>query len=510
MDNQRVALTWVEWCLMSVVVLIVFVVGVSKSKYGNNAGKTQASLLHLTISTVVTFSSSIAMLGVPSETWRYGFRYGLLGLSYFPMAYVVCRYFIPVMRDSQVVSSFEYLRERFNSSVSRFAVAVYLVQSLLYLSVTLYTPSLALSTVVNLPFNLILAALFFISTFTTVIGGMKAVLLTDVVFGVFMLTGQVAILVESFVNLPPGVNIYDLNATFDMPATIWEYDGSRYAFWDLVLGGFCMCLYLYGVNQASVHRYLSATNTKVATCSMWLTALALEIILVIGLCFGWLLKIHFPSPVLPLSVKSPDQLLMYYIFERYRYHPLFRSLFIGSMLAAALSTASSITAVISSTAYTDLIRATRLEDWLVIQCPSLRTHLGRLISFLTGIVCYICAIGIGKLGSTVIKLAMTNFGVCGGPILGIFILALSNKFSTSTGALMGMVSGLSITGMLGFGSVFGLEQFQIPFLWMTGIGALVTVLIGALGSLAFPDHLSTHLPGIPDRKRTPSKDFECN
>ena len=214
-------------------------------------------------------------------------------------------------------------------------------------------------------------------------------------------------------------------------------------------------------------------------------------------------------PIQQLNLNSKQNLSSQANSSVFRFHPLFRSLFIGSMLAAALSTASSITAVISSTAYTDLIRGTGLEDWLVIKFTSLRTHLGRLISFITGIVCYICAIGIGKLGSTVIKLAMTNFGVCGGPILGIFILAISNKFSTSTGALMGMVSGLTITGMLGFGTVFGMEQFLIPFLWMTGIGALVTVLIGALGSVAFPDHFSTHLPGIPDRKGT-SKDCELD
>lgn len=161
-------------------------------------------------------------------------------------------------------------------------------------------------------------------------------------------------------------------------------------------------------------------------------------------------------------------------------------MFIGSMLSAALSTASSIIAVISSTTYTDLVRGSRFEDCLINKYPALRQHFGRALSLLCGVVCYIAAIGIGQLGATVIKLAMTNFGVCGGPILGLFCLALYWPGSSSTGAVVGLMGGLIITGMLGFGAVAGIEQFQIPFLWLTGIGTVVTVALGALASLLFP------------------------
>ena len=71
--------------------------------------------------------------------------FGLLGISYFPLAYVVNKWFIPEIRRRQVVSSFEFLRERFSPLLSRCAVGIYLIQSLLYLAVTLYTPTLALT-----------------------------------------------------------------------------------------------------------------------------------------------------------------------------------------------------------------------------------------------------------------------------------------------------------------------------------------------------------------------------
>jgi len=172
------------------------------------------------------------------------------------MAWAVCHFFIPRLRNQQVVSSFEFLRDRFSSSVSRLAVIIYLVQSLLYLSVTLYTPSLALSTVIDEDINIILVCLFAIATFMTVLGGMKAVLLTDVLFGAIMFFGQLSILTESFINLPEEKLDADQMRNFSKSSpSIWDIQ-NQYSFWDLTIGGFFMCLYLYGANQASVHRYL--------------------------------------------------------------------------------------------------------------------------------------------------------------------------------------------------------------------------------------------------------------
>ena len=192
---------------------------------------------------------------------------------------------------------------------------VNLKKSLLYLSVTLYTPSLALSTVIDEDINKILVCLFAIATVMTVLGGMKAVLLTDVLFGAIMLFGQVSILAESFLHLSEDQLEAYVSRNVSVSPSIWDIQ-NQYSFWDLTIGGFFMCLYLYGANQASVHRYLSANSTKSAKLSLWFTAFALEIILAIGLGFGYLLKVHYEN--MPEEIQSPDQLLMFYVFSRYR------------------------------------------------------------------------------------------------------------------------------------------------------------------------------------------------
>ena len=75
MSEGKIQLSSLEWGIMGGLLTLALGIGIGKRKHGNETGKTEASLFNLTISTVVTFSSSIAMLGVPSETWKYGFRY---------------------------------------------------------------------------------------------------------------------------------------------------------------------------------------------------------------------------------------------------------------------------------------------------------------------------------------------------------------------------------------------------------------------------------------------------
>jgi Na+/proline symporter len=110
--------------------------------------------------------------------------------------------------------------------------------------------------------------------------------------------------------------------------------------------------------------------------------LALTLVLLIGVGFGALIEMEYPkSSGLPEGVKKADQLMIFFIFENYG-NGLFRGLFVGCMISAALSTASSIIAVISSTVHLDLLeKKSRKFGRLEIT--------GRVVSVITGIFCYI-------------------------------------------------------------------------------------------------------------------------
>ena len=110
---QRMAeLAAVEIAIICFILAITVIIGIANRASGENAGRAKATLLTITVSIVVTFSSSIAMMGVPSEYWKHGPRYCILGLTYFPVAIVVCKYFIPRFCGHGFESSFEVWFER--------------------------------------------------------------------------------------------------------------------------------------------------------------------------------------------------------------------------------------------------------------------------------------------------------------------------------------------------------------------------------------------------------------
>ena len=248
----------VEIVIICIILAITLVIGFVNRANGENAGRAKASLLTITVSIVVTFSSSIAMMGVPSEYWKYGPRYCIIGLTYIPVAIVVCKYFIPRFCGHGFESSFEILTRRFDKNTSKLAISIYLFQCSIYLGVTLYAPAQALVAILPSPGLItILSILFLICIITTALGGMKAVLISDLFYGCVMIFGQSWILISGFREALTNSTKYEFPE--------YNYDVQKfslYSIWDSGIGGFFMCLYLYGVNQASIQRYLSASSVS--------------------------------------------------------------------------------------------------------------------------------------------------------------------------------------------------------------------------------------------------------
>ena len=142
-------LTWLEWLIIGglgrrskisrfcnfvsfepLKVCASLSIGIWNKKRGHVTGKTSSSLLELSISTVVTFSSSIAMLGVPGTVQDVGFRYGLICLSYPVFTMILVKYVIPEYRKCEINSVFDYIDMKFDKRVKLLALVIYNVQTL--------------------------------------------------------------------------------------------------------------------------------------------------------------------------------------------------------------------------------------------------------------------------------------------------------------------------------------------------------------------------------------------
>lgn len=92
-----------------------------------------------------SFVTAIELLGNPAEMYLYGSQYWMVCLSFLFAVPLASKLYLPVYMKLRVTSSYEYLSMRFNTYTRMFASALYVIQMVLYTSVAVYAPALALS-----------------------------------------------------------------------------------------------------------------------------------------------------------------------------------------------------------------------------------------------------------------------------------------------------------------------------------------------------------------------------
>ncbi|XP_035221469.1 sodium-coupled monocarboxylate transporter 1-like, partial [Stegodyphus dumicola] len=142
---------------------------------GNNMSK-----FPVVLSIVVTNLSAILMLGAPAEVYRYGTQIVLLTLGMTAGIILASYLILPIYFDLRITTVYEYLEMRYGKFIRYTVSSLFIVQTLLYISVVLYAPALALSAVADLSTEMSIILMGVVCTLYCSIGGLKAVLWTDV------------------------------------------------------------------------------------------------------------------------------------------------------------------------------------------------------------------------------------------------------------------------------------------------------------------------------------------
>ncbi len=132
------------------------------------------------ISTIASLYSAISYMGSPSEYRTHDLRLTVGMLSMIPTAAVVMYVFMPFYHRLQVYTAYEYLEKRFNVKVRALASGIFVVWRILWMGTAVYVPSLVLHTITGFPLVPMILCVGVVATLYTVVGGMRAVIWTDV------------------------------------------------------------------------------------------------------------------------------------------------------------------------------------------------------------------------------------------------------------------------------------------------------------------------------------------
>lgn len=407
--------------------------------------------LPVALSLLATFQSAVAILGAPSEIYRFGTQYWFLGCSYFLGLLIPAHVFIPVFYRLHLTSAYEYLELRFNKAVRICGTVTFIFQMVIYMGVALYAPSLALNAVTGFDLWLSVLALGIVCNIYTALGGLKAVIWTDVFQTLVMFLGQLVVIIVGSAKVGGLGKVWNVASQNGLISGV-ELDPDpfvRHTFWTLAFGGIFMMLSLYGVNQAQVQRYLSSRSEKAAVLSCYAVFPCQQVTLCMSSLIGLVMFAYYKEyNMSPQQEKAaPDQLVLYFVMDLLKDMPGLPGLFVACLFSGSLSTISSAFNSLATVTMEDLI-----QPWFPALSETRAIMLSRSLAFGYGLLCLGMAYISSHLGS-VLQAAISIFGMVGGPLLGLFCLGMFFPCANPPGAIAGLLAGLIMAFWIGIGSI---------------------------------------------------------
>lgn len=222
-----------------------------------------------------TYLSSNTFLGVPGKAYGSNWNAFVFSLSLPVAAFLATRYFVPFYRNSGEVSAYHHLEHRFGRWARTYGVICYLLTQFARTGTILFGVSLALSALTGWDQATIIICAGCVITLYTVLGGIEAVIWTDVVQSLVLMSGAILILVLLLWGLPEGpAQVFSLGADaekFSLGSFDLEFTSST--FWVVFLFGLFINLSNFGIDQSFIQRYHTAKSEHQASQSVWLGAL---------------------------------------------------------------------------------------------------------------------------------------------------------------------------------------------------------------------------------------------
>lgn len=263
------------------------------------------------LSVMATQASAITYIGTTGQAFDDGMEFVQFYLGQ-PIAMVIlCVVFVPFFYRSKVFTAYEYLERRFDPRTRSLTSFLFLVSRGLSAGIVLYAPAIVLSVIMGWDERVTILVMGLITVAYTIMGGITAVIWTDVLQMIVMFAGIGIAIVALFATLPEGVGVGDvayIGGIHEMWRSIdlsWD-PTNRYTLWSGLVGGLFLALGYFGTDQSQVQRYLTASSLRQSRLSLIFNAFVKVPMQIFILAIGVLLYVfyHFERP--PLVFNSAE------------------------------------------------------------------------------------------------------------------------------------------------------------------------------------------------------------
>ena len=428
-----------------------------------------------------TFLSSNTFIGVPGKAYGGNWNAFVFSLTLPLAAWVAVKYFVPFYRGSGEISAYHHLEKRFGPWARSYALACYLLTQLARVGAILFGVSMALHALTGWSLPAIILGAGVAVTLYTLLGGIEAVIWTDVIQSLVLLAGAVVIAVLLITGHPNGASeaLHGAAGAHKFSLGSFATDFTQSTVWVILLFGFFINLNNFGIDQNYVQRYHAARDDAAARRSVWLGALLYVPVSALFFLIGSLLFSYYeasPALLQELQAAHPegyaDQVLPHFIAHKL---PVgMAGLLLAAICAAAMS---SIDTSLNSSA------TVTLKDFF-------QHHLKRgesetdALKILRGATLFWGVLGTGvalaMMGQKSLLDAWWKLsGIFAGGMLGLFLLGLIARKADNVAALTGVIIGVLVICWTTFADAFP-ENLRSPFHanMIIVIGTLTIFLVG--------------------------------
>jgi len=445
----------------------------------------------LGISLYATFLSSNTFLGVPGKAFGSNWNSFVFSLSMPFAAWVATRYFVPFYRNSGEISAYSHLERRFGPWARTYAMVCFLLTQLARMGAIFFGVALVLAPLIHVDIRIIMAVSGACIVIYTLLGGMEAVIWTEVVQGVIKTAGALLVLGLVIAQLDGGINDILTTGVADHKFSLGSFDITELGeptFWVVLVYGFFINLTNFGIDQNYVQRYHTARTVREAARSVWLCVYCYVPVSLVFFFIGTALYTYYNQhPEAMAGMKEAvavqrgvpagtlaaadygDQAMPRFMVTNVPKGLL--GLILAALLSAAMSTISSginsSATVILNDIYLRYIKpsAGEQQEVRVLQVATLLIAILALVT------------GVAMIGTTsILDLWWALSGAFAGGMLGLFLLGMLSRSAGNGAAKIGTAAGVLIIGWIML-SRWLPESLEV---WRSPLHTHLAVMVGTL------------------------------
>lgn len=429
-----------------------------------NIGNSRTPWWAIGLSVIATYISALSFLGAPAWAYQDGLAALAIHLNYPIVILLVTSFFLPFFYASGVASIYDYQERRFGPSSRAVMSTIFLVTQGLSTGAILYATALVLQFIAGVPVPVGIVLVTIMALIYTTMGGMLAVIWTDVFQAVVLFGGAIVIMIALIVLMPVPIlevlanlkslgRLSAMNPILDVtiPTTIWSG----------LIGMTLFHITVYGANQMMVQRTLGAATIGDAKKAYILMGYAAFPIYFLFFFIGVLAYGYYGGK--PFA--NNNEIILQFAADAGI--PGLLGILAAAVLAASMSTLSSAFNSMATASIVDFYQRYYKRN----ESDAHYLRATRWATVIWAVIIIFPAILYTRSDGSILEVISKIGSYFVGAKLGMYALGFFSKHTTERGLLIGVAAGFAIIW-------FVATETRIAWPWFCLIGGAVTIVVG--------------------------------